>query len=61
MGRILVKLTRFFANDRGTATLEYIIVLTMVSIGVSSAIVAMGPSLVRFFEIRVMWLSLPIP
>lgn len=50
-----------FADDRGTATIEYLIILVCVTIGVAFALIAMGPAVVEVFRARVFWLSLPFP
>lgn len=48
-------------DSRGTATLEYLIVLVGFTIAVTLALLAIGPSLVEQFELRVTWLALPFP
>jgi len=48
-------------DSRGTATIEYVILLVLVTLGATFAIVAIGPSLVELFRVRVFWLSLPFP
>lgn len=52
---------RWIADERGTASVEYVIVLSAVIVGVAAAIFAMGPRAVALFEVRVAWLALPIP
>lgn len=48
-------------SELGTATIEYVIVLVAVALPLTLAVIFLGPGLVDFFEIRVMWLSLPLP
>jgi Flp pilus assembly pilin Flp len=53
--------SELLGDVRGTATIEYVIILVLVTIGAAFAIVAIGPSLVELFRVRVLWLSLPFP
>lgn len=49
------------SDNRGTATLEYLIVLVSFTIVVTLALLTIGPSLVEQFQVRVAWLALPFP
>ncbi|HTM44301.1 MAG TPA: hypothetical protein VL137_05065 [Polyangiaceae bacterium] len=48
-------------RERGTVTVEYVVVLTLVSLGVVAALVAVGVPLVRTYSAQVAWLVTPIP
>lgn len=50
-----------FADERGTATIEYLIILVCVTIGAAFALIEMGPGVVEVFRVRVLWLSVPFP
>ena len=52
---------QIISDERGAATLEYLVVMLSLTIATAIAVAALGPGLVRLFEIRVMWLSLPLP
>lgn len=51
----------FHADQRGTATIEYVVIVLTVTIGAAGAVALLGPGLVALFRMRVMWLSLPVP
>lgn len=61
MNRVSVLRDHLSQDERGLAMVEYVIVLLVVTLPIALAIAAIGPPLVAYFEIRVMWLSLPIP
>lgn len=47
--------------DEGLATIEYVIVLVAVSLGVAAAILALGPQLATSFASQTATLGLPFP
>lgn len=49
------------SDARGTATIEYLIILVCVTIGAAFALVEMGPAVVEVFSARILWLSVPFP
>lgn len=49
------------SDDRGLASVEYVILLVAVTLGAALLIAAMGPGLLRSFEWQVAVLGLPIP
>jgi Flp pilus assembly pilin Flp len=54
--------TRGAARDeRGTATVEYVVILVSVALLCVLAMVGLGPPLVRAFQAQVTWLLLPFP
>ena len=60
------KLTSAFCSDvgrddRGSVTVEYTVVLVLVSVVCTLATVALGPRLVRMFVEQEAWLLLPFP
>lgn len=46
---------------RGTATLDYLMLLVTLSIGAAFLIKGIGPGVVELFHVRVTWLAMPIP
>jgi Flp pilus assembly pilin Flp len=50
-----------FASERGSVTVEYAVLLGVVSIGCMFAIVGLGVPLVRMYQANQIWLLLPIP
>jgi Flp pilus assembly pilin Flp len=52
-------LEHLFVDERGTATVEYIVILTVVSLGVVLALVSIGPTFFRLFLAQVLWVLLP--
>lgn len=50
-----------WSDKRGTATIEYLIVLTLVTIGMAFAVLSLGPAVIALFDARALWLSLPWP
>lgn len=48
-------------DERGTATVEYVVILVSVAIVCVLATVGLGPPLVRAFSAQVAWLLLPFP
>jgi Flp pilus assembly pilin Flp len=48
-------------DHRGTVTVEYVVVLTLVSLGVVAAMVGLGVPLVRTYLSQTAWLIAPIP
>ena len=50
-----------FANERGSVTVEYAVLLSLVSIGCVFAIIGLGVPLVRMYQANQAWLMLPIP
>ena len=49
------------AGERGSVTVEYAVLLGLVSIGCMFAIVGLGVPLVRMYQASEAWLMLPIP
>jgi Flp pilus assembly pilin Flp len=49
------------ADERGSVTVEYAVILTVVALGCVLATVSLGVPLVRAFEAREAWLLLPLP
>ncbi len=54
-------MSSFLSDQRGTASVEYAVLLVTFSIVVALALYALGPGLVEFFMMQVAWLALPIP
>lgn len=50
-----------FANERGSVTVEYAVLLSLVSLGCVFAIIGLGVPLVRMYQANQAWLMLPIP
>lgn len=48
-------------GQRGTATVEYVVLLTTVAIGLTLAVIALGGPLVRMYLGQTTQLSLPFP
>jgi Flp pilus assembly pilin Flp len=48
-------------DDRGTVTVEYTVILSLVAVGLVLAVAALGPTLVRAYLAREAWLLLPFP
>lgn len=48
-------------DERGLASLEYLIVMTALTIGIAACVAAMGPSVLELYWVRIAWLALPIP
>lgn len=49
------------ADERGLASVEYVILLVTVTLGSALLIAAIGPTLIRAFEWQVAVLGLPVP
>jgi len=49
------------ADDRGSVSVEYIVVLTLVSLAAVAAMVALGAPLVSTYLAQTAWLIAPIP
>ena len=52
---------RHLDDERGGVTLEYALLLSLVAVGLSAAVVAVGRALVVSFVARETWLLLPFP
>ncbi|MEO7038062.1 MAG: hypothetical protein ABI548_29105 [Polyangiaceae bacterium] len=50
-----------FASERGSVTVEYAVLLGVVSIGCVFAIIGLGVPLVRMYQASQAWLLLPVP
>lgn len=50
----------FLPNQHGTATVEYIVISLLVTIGAAAAISSLGPFLLALFNAQATWLALPI-
>jgi Flp pilus assembly pilin Flp len=48
-------------DRRGTVTVEYVVVLTLVSLGVVAALTGLGVPLLRTYLSQTAWLIAPIP
>jgi Flp pilus assembly pilin Flp len=48
-------------NERGSVTVEYAVLLGVVSIGCMFAIIGLGVPLVRMYEASQAWLTLLVP
>ena len=48
-------------DDRGTVTVEYVVVLTLVSLGAVAAMVGLGVPLVQGYLTQTAWIIAPIP
>lgn len=48
-------------DARGTASVEYVIVLSLVSVGAALAVIALGPRLLELFTLQRSILLSPIP
>jgi len=57
----LSSLKHLARDASGLATIEYLIIFVTVSLLLTFTVIWLGPSLIDYFELRVMWLSLPIP
>lgn len=49
------------ADDRGSVTAEYAVLLGLVAVGCSLAVIGLGAPLVRMFMTQEVWLMLAIP
>ncbi|HEX4477071.1 MAG TPA: hypothetical protein VH142_18400 [Polyangiaceae bacterium] len=47
--------------DRGTVTVEYVVLLSMVAVGAALLIAGVGGPLLSLFRLQRDWLLLPIP
>lgn len=56
-----VTLSSFKVDVRGSVTVEYTVLLVLVTLGAAAAVLAIGPSLVRMFLAQRTWLSLGVP
>lgn len=50
-----------WTDERGLASVEYVILLVAVTLGAALLVAAMGPQVIRSFEWQVAVLGLPIP
>lgn len=48
-------------NDRGSVTVEYAVLLGVVSLGCVFAVMGLGIPLVRMYQESQIWLLLPVP
>jgi Flp pilus assembly pilin Flp len=48
-------------DDRGTVMVEYAVLLSVVAVGCSLAVIALGAPLVRMFIAQELWLMLAVP
>ncbi|MGE5786857.1 MAG: Flp family type IVb pilin [Myxococcales bacterium] len=48
-------------DDRGSISVEYAVLLSLVAVGCSLAVVALGAPLVRMFMAQQVWILLGIP
>jgi Flp pilus assembly pilin Flp len=49
------------ADDRGSVSVEYTVLLCLVALGCAAAVVALGPALVSTYELRLTLLLMPFP
>jgi Flp pilus assembly pilin Flp len=54
-------MVRLLSDQRGTATVEYVLLLVIFTIAMATVLYSMGPGLVDVFQMRVLWLALPFP
>jgi Flp pilus assembly pilin Flp len=52
---------RSVSDTRGTVTVEYIVMLCLVSIGCAGAMIGLGAQLVQMFMAQEVWLVLGVP
>ncbi len=57
----MVQANAHWFSDEGTASVEYLILLVVLTIGLAFAIISLGPGVIALFEARALWLSLPLP
>jgi hypothetical protein len=50
-----------FSDTRGSVTVEYIVLLSLVSVGCAIAMISLGAPLVRMYMVQEVWLSLGVP
>ena len=50
-----------YLDDRGVASVEYLVVLTLVALVGSAAVLALGIPLVRAFRFAQLFIALPFP
>jgi len=60
-GRTRSALEGVVASERGSVTVEYAVLLTLVSLGCVFAVIGLGVPLVRMYEATQIWLRLPLP
>ena len=48
-------------SERGSVTVEYAVLLGVVSLGCMFAIIGLGVPLVRMYQVSQAWLMLPVP
>ncbi len=48
-------------GDRGSITVEYAVLLSVVAVGCSIAVMGLGAPLVRLFVAQEVWLMLAVP
>lgn len=53
--------TSALSDDRGSVTIEYVVLLVAVSLGVVIAMAGLGAPLVRMFRTLEIWIGLPFP
>lgn len=53
--------TTIIHDTRGSVTVEYIVLLSLVSVGCAIAMISLGAPLVRMYIVQEVWLSLGVP
>jgi Flp pilus assembly pilin Flp len=53
--------SRSLADERGSVTVEYALLLCLVVVGCSLAVIGLGAPLVGLFEAEDLWLLLAVP
>jgi Flp pilus assembly pilin Flp len=61
MAHIHVDVRDLTVDTRGSVTVEYIVLLSLVSVGCVIAMIGLGAPLVRMYMVQQVWLSLGVP
>jgi len=60
-GGMRVFTDRLRTDERGSVTVEYVVLLVLIALGCGLAIAGLGVPLMRMFLVRQTWLLLPLP
>lgn len=55
------QLARLASDERGLASVEYLVIFVAVTLGAALILAGLGPTLIRSFEWQVAVLGLPVP
>lgn len=55
------QLVRLASDERGLASVEYVVIFAAVTLGAALILAGLGPTLIRSFEWQVAVLGLPVP